>query len=66
MFLACEKLILDQETKSEIGERLQRAFEPAPDGPPDGSPDGSGITAVINDGTIQEGVQRFVKALMAN
>ena len=55
-----------RETKSEIDERLQRALEPVPDGPRDGSPNGFDVTAVVNDGTIEAGVQRFVKALMAD
>ena len=46
-----------RETKDEIDERLHRAFDHMPDGPD--------VTVVINDGTISQGAQRFIKALMA-
>ena len=46
-----------RETTNEIDERLHHAFDHMPDGPD--------ITVVINDGTILQGTQRFIKALMA-
>ncbi len=46
-----------RETKDEIDQRLRGAFDPMPDGPD--------VTVVINDGTISQGAQRFINALMA-